>query len=154
MRLTTAGICVAFTLVSRSIFAGDVEFPTDNSECFQCDSATPEDFAPAFIENVWYMPAIEGCVEDKEETKTYSFEELQRKLKTETQQIDRKRIFQGAWAPPKRSDRHSGYALPSSRSVPPIDDDWLTNAVWPRTRSYLETSNAPIFGSGGVAYYR
>jgi hypothetical protein len=151
MRLTKAGICIVFTLLSQSIFACDVEFPSASSEYFQSDQATTEDFSPAFVENEWCMPAIEGCIENTEQTRTYSFEELQRKLKADSH-IDRKRIFQGAWAPPKRSGQHFGYELPSSPSVPPMDDDWLTNAVWPRTRGYLETSNAQIFGY--MTYYR
>ena len=78
MRITHAGICILVTLLSQSISARDVEFPSESSKYFQCDAATTDDFRPAFVDNEWCIPAIERCSDVTEKTSVNSFEEFQR----------------------------------------------------------------------------
>jgi hypothetical protein len=152
MRVTNAVICISCMLMSATTFARDVEFPSTNSEFIQSDRSNTEDFPPAFIESEWTTPAIEGHIENTQQALSYSFEDFQR-IRQERSSIDRKEIFHGSWSPPKRSDPRSGFELPSPPCIPPLDRDWLTKAVWPRTRCYLEgNGNNAIFGT--VAVYR
>jgi hypothetical protein len=147
MRVTNAVICISCTLMSATTSARDVEFPSTNSEFIQSEPSNTEDFRPAFIENEWTIPAIEGHIENKPEVLSYSFEDF-RRIRQEMSSIDRKEIFHGSWSPPKRSGPRSGFELPSPPSILPLDRDWLTKAVWPRTRCYLEENGLnAIFGT-------
>ena len=147
MRVTNAVICISCMLMSATTFARDVEFPSDNSEFIQSEPSNTNDFLPAFIENEWTIPAIEEHIENKPQVLSYSFEDFQR-IRQERSSVDRKEIFHGSWSPPKRSGPRSGFELPSPPSIPPLDQDWLTKAVWPRTRCYLEGNGLnAIFGT-------